>query len=171
MRRRVAAILLFALGAGGCAPEAEPLAPAGSAAPTLDSIIAQNTAALGGRAALDAIDNIIKHSLIVEGDDPVEAIFATDREGRMRVDIYAGGERVFAESYDGEAGHQWRPGDGQSAASARGTIALSHTPRLPNHIFRLKDLEANGHHLRPIGSDSIDGVSYSILRLTLSDGE
>ena len=89
----------------------------------------------------------------------------------MRVDIYAGGERVFAESFDGEAGHQWRPGEGQSAASAQGTIALSHTPQLPNHIFRLKDLEANGHRLRRIDSDRIDGVPLSpAMRISSDSG-
>ena len=88
----------------------------------------------------------------------------------MGVDIFADGERVFAESYDGQIGHQWSPKDGQSAASERGTIALSHTPQLPNHIFRLKDAIANGHYVELLGQEFIDDIDYDVLKLTLSDG-
>lgn len=47
---------------------------------------------------------------------------------------------------------------------------MSHTPHLPNHIFRLKDLTANGHQVELVGSESIDGVDYEVLKVTLSDG-
>ncbi len=135
-----------------------------------DDVIAKNTIALGGEAALNAVQTMVKRSLIEEGDYRNIAVFATDRRGRMRVDIFAGGERVFAESYDGLRGHQWRPKDGQTEASERGTVALSHTPQLPNHIFRLKDLVANGHHIALFGTEVIDDVEYYVMRLTLSDG-
>jgi hypothetical protein len=137
---------------------------------SLAGVIAKNTAALGGELALDAVDTMVKRSLIVEGDFRDIAVFATDRLGRMRIDIFADGERVFAESFDGQAGHQWSPKDGQSAASERGTIALSHTPQLPNHIFRLKDMAANGHHVEHLGRESIATTDYDVLKLTLSDG-
>jgi hypothetical protein len=132
--------------------------------------ISANTEALGGAVALDAVQTMVKRSLIEEGDYRDIAIFATDRQGRMRVDIFADGERVFAESFDGTHGHQWRPDDGQTPASERGTVALSHTPHLPNHIFRLKDAVANGHTLELIGSEAIDDVNYGVLKLTLADG-
>lgn len=86
------------------------------------------------------------------------------------MDIFAEGQRVFAECYDGENAYQWNPKDGQSAASARGAVALSHTPQLPNHIFRLKDIAANGHTLELLEQEIIDGADYSVLKLTLSDG-
>jgi hypothetical protein len=121
-------------------------------------------------AALNDVQTMVKRSLIVEGDYRDIAVFATDRKGRMRIDIFADCERVFAESYDGEKAYQWSPKDGQSAASERGTIALSHTPQLPNHIFRLKDLVANGHSLKLLGHEVVEGAEYSVLKLTLSDG-
>ena len=148
------------------------VAPTGTDA-TVDGvveIISRNTNALGGQTALDSVQTMIKRSLIVEGDYRDIAVFATDRKGRMRVDIFADDQRVFAESYDGESAYQWNPKDGQSAASERGTVALSHTPQLPNHIFRLKDLVANGHTLELLGHEEIDGADYSALKLTLSDG-
>lgn len=132
--------------------------------------VSANTAALGGERALDGIRTMVKRSLVEEGDFRDITIFATDREGRMRVDIFANGERVFAESFDGRRGHQWQQSDGQTPASDRGTVALSHTPHLPNHIFRLKDVGRNGHTLELTGHDSIDGVTHGVLKLTLSDG-
>ena len=136
----------------------------------ITDLVSKNTVALGGNLALDAVHTMVKRSLIEEGDNRVIAIFATDRLGRMRIDIFAEGERVFAESFDGQRGHQWSPKDGQTDASERGTIALSHTPQLPNHIFRLKDVVANGHQLEILGSESIDEIEYHVLKLTLSDG-
>lgn len=165
MKRIVTLTLATQFLVSGCGPAAEP-----PAAFSIEDIVARNTAALGGQDELNAIDNMVKHSLIVEGDDAVASVFAVSRDGQMRVDIFAGGERVFAESYDGERGHQWRPGDGQSAASERGTIALSHTPQLPNHVLRLKDVEANGHRLEHVDADTDGDRSYDVLKLTLSDG-
>jgi hypothetical protein len=136
----------------------------------LDDIIAANTVALGGAAALDSVTTLVKRTRIEEGENRYIAVFATDRQARMRLDIFADNERVFAESYDGSAGHQWRPGDGQSPASERGTVALSHTPQMPNHIFRLKDVVANGHRLELLGSEEFDDRSYHVVKLTLADG-
>lgn len=133
-------------------------------------VIDQNTRALGGGPALDGVQTMVQRSRIVEGAYRDIAVFATDRSGRMRVDIFADGQRVFAESYDGEKAYQWSQRDGQSEASERGTVALSHTPQLPNHIFRLKDMAANGHSLELLEHEVIDGTEYSVLELTLSDG-
>lgn len=141
-----------------------------TAVESVSEIIDRNTRALGGAAALDDVQTMVKRSLIVEGDNRDVAVFATDRRGRMRVDIFADEQRVFAESFDGEKAYQWNPTDGQSAASERGTVALSHTPQLPNHIFRLKDAAANGHDIELLGRETADGTAYAVLRLTLSDG-
>ncbi len=137
---------------------------------SLEEIIAKNSIALGGKEALDSVTTMVKTSRIVEGNNRDIAVFAADRLGRMRVDIFADGHRVFSESYDGEDAYQWSPQDGQSAASERGTVALSHTPQLPNHIFRLKDVASNGHSLELLGYEELDGTEYSVLKLTLSDG-
>lgn len=164
-------ILVLTLSA--CGGDSKPVREKTSNDRKLNSVadaVELNTSALGGDVALDAVQTMIKRSLIEEGDYRDIAIFATDRQGRMRVDIFADGERVFAESYDGQLGHQWRPSDGQTVASERGTTALSHTPHLPNHIFRLRDVVANGHTLDFVETESTDGVEYIVLKLTLSDG-
>jgi len=163
-------IALMLIGCEGEKPSPELTKESEPLVSDLADIIAKNTAALGGDIALDAVQTMVKRSLIVERDHRIIAVFATDRLGRMRVDIFADGERVFAESYDGQGGHQWSPKDGQSAASERGTVVLSHTPQLPNHIFRLKDAVAKGHHVELLGRESIDDTDYDVLKLTLSDG-
>ena len=90
----------------------------------------------------------------------------------MRIDIYDLKEKawVFAESFDGKNGHQWSPEKGQEPASDKGTVALSHTPQYPGHIFQLKDMAAQGHKLDYIEKEQIQGVAYHVLKLTLSDG-
>ena len=141
--------------------------PAGN---SIEEIVDGNTRALGGKDALDRVTAMVKRSRIIEGEYRDIAVFATDRAGRMRVDIFADGQRVFAESYDGGSAYQWSPKNGQSAASERGTVALSHTPQLPNHIFRLKDMAANGHTLELLEHEVVDGIDFWVLKLTLSDG-
>ncbi|MDJ0654606.1 MAG: hypothetical protein QNJ40_10655 [Xanthomonadales bacterium] len=163
MRASMATLLLAACASTTPIAEKEP-------DPGLAEFIMQNTRALGGAAALDGVQTMVKQSLIEEGDYRDVAVFATDRNGRMRVDLFADGERVFAESYNGQSGFQWRPDEGQSPASQRGTIALSHTPQLPNHIFRLKDMAQNGHRLELLQPEQREGRAFQVLRLTLSDG-
>ncbi len=170
---RVCGIVIAALCLSACQNPGRADSSSGigeAAATSIEQIIAMNSKALGGEDALDSVTTMVKRSRVVEGDYDDMAVFATDRLGRMRVDIFADGQRVFAESYDGENGYQWSPEDGQSAASERGTVALSHTPQLPNHIFRLKDAAANGHRIELVEHDQIDGNHYAVLKLTLSDG-
>ena len=45
----------------------------------ITDIIALNTAALGGQAALDSVRNMVKKSIIEEGENRDTAIFTTDR--------------------------------------------------------------------------------------------
>ena len=137
---------------------------------SLQKIIEQNSIALGGENSLDAIQSMEKRSNILEGEFDDETIFVVDRFGRMRVDIFAAGERVFAESYDGAKGHQWGPQKGQTPASVKGTVALSHTAQLPNHILRLKDMANSGHDLQYLESETIDGREYHVVQLVLNDG-
>ena len=167
-------LLLPVLLAACQSPSAGPASEAGTATnedhQSLVSLVERNTEALGGADALDAVQTMIKRSIVEEGEFRDVTVFATDRQSRMRVDIFADGDRVFAESYDGTTGYQWRPDTGPSEASEQGTVALSHTPELPNHIFQLKDLAENGHTLEYLEEETIDGVEYSVLKLTLSDG-
>ena len=81
------------------------------------------------------------------------------------------GKRVFTEAFDG--GHAWEAsseGDSQKAASPKATTALRHGVELPGKLFGLHELKQRGHQIELIGRESVDGINYYVLRLTLSDG-
>jgi len=70
----------------------------------LDSILSENARAQGG-AQLADIQAVRIKLHIQEPTFEVEGVYTATREGRMRIDIYAGGQRVFAEGLmDGPEG-------------------------------------------------------------------
>jgi hypothetical protein len=147
------------------------LALAAAAPLPLAEIVARNTEARGGRAALEAVQRLEYDLRIVEPTFSAEVVYRVDRQGRMRIDVSVGGRRVFSEGYDGTRGWQWA-GDAPHAteASAAGTAALRHGPQLPGHILGLHELAARGHRLESAGVERLDGVDYQVLKLTLDDG-
>jgi hypothetical protein len=137
---------------------------------SLDELIARHTKAGGGRAAIEAVRAIELELRIVEPTFAVDAHYCAARPGRMRIDVSAEGERVFTEAYAGQAAWQWEKGKGVQDVSPEGTAALRHGTQFPGTLFGLHELAANGHHLALLGRETLDGVSYHVLELTLSDG-
>lgn len=101
---RTLVIGAVALIAAGCAtgPADEPAATAA----VQDDIIARHVAAVGGEDAIEAVEAIEVRLQIQEPGFAVTGHYRARRDGRMRIDIYAGDERVFSEGFDGEAGWQ-----------------------------------------------------------------
>jgi hypothetical protein len=141
---------------------------------TLQGIIESNTKALGGEGQIDNVGAVKIISIKKEAAYLDSIVFIADRNKRMRIDIYdlhsAQKPRVFSESYDGVKGYQWSPEKGQDIASEKGTVALSHTPQYPGHVFQLKDMTSLGHHLKLVGNERIGDAAYFVIELTLSDG-
>jgi len=124
------------------------LALAGAAnAETLGDILHCNADALGGDAAFERIDNLRIELDIEEPGFEVTGTWVGSRDGRMRIDVHAGGERVFAEGLDGERAWQWTPGDGVSLSDARGKAALRHGIEAPGRFYTLRQLEVRGSRL------------------------
>src|SRR5262250_3232960 len=73
---------------------------------TLDQLIDGNVQALGGRAAIEAVQSIKLALHIVDPDFEVDAMYYAARPGRMRIDITAGGKRVYAEAFNGSRAWQ-----------------------------------------------------------------
>jgi hypothetical protein len=137
----------------------------------LQQLIEANTQARGGREVLGAVQ-VIEYELTI--DEPtfsVDAVYRADRQGRMRIDIYASGERVFSEGFDGARGWQW-PGDAEHAMdpSPDGEAALRHGPQLPGHILGFHELEERGHRVELAGEEEFEGAHQPLLKVTLSDG-
>ena len=138
---------------------------------TADEVIERNTEAMGGRAAIEAIQSIEFDLHITEPKFEVDGTYFAARPGKMRIDVNAGGEHVFTEAVDGQKGWQWEgKGSARKAATEKATAALRHGVELPGKLFGLHELKARGHRIELAERENIDGIQYYVLRLTLNDG-
>jgi hypothetical protein len=146
------------------------LAASAASAAELEDLIALNTAARGGAAAIESVSDFEADIHIVEPAFEVDGIYVATRDGRMRVDIRSGGEHVFTEAIGRERAWSWNPRDGVTEATAQGRSALRHGIELPIKLFGLHEMEERGHRLEAAGREAIAGVDYHVLRLRLDDG-
>jgi hypothetical protein len=137
---------------------------------TLEDVIERNTKAMGGRAALEAVNSIEVDLHIVDPGFEVDGIYRAARPGRMRIDVHAGGKHVFTEAFDGQNGWQWSGKGNQEAASPKAAAALHHGVEFPGKLFGLHELKQRGHQVELVGREEVDGIDYYVLRLTLKDG-
>ena len=136
---------------------------------TLDEVIERHTKAVGGRAAIEAIQSIAFDLHITDPKFEVDGTYFAARPGKMRIDVNAGGDHVFTEAFDGQKGWEGR-GTSQKPATEKATAALRHGVELPGKLFGLHELKARGHRIELAEREKIDGISYYVLRLTLNDG-
>jgi hypothetical protein len=109
-------VLVASLGLAGCTASQAP-------DPGLPDLVARNTDAHGGRAAIEAIQSLEAKLRIVEPTYTAEGVWRVDRRGRMRIDVFIGGKRVFTEAFDGRNG--WRLNWGQRFSKAAVTRQAS----------------------------------------------
>ena len=136
---------------------------------TVDDLIDRNTKAMGGRAAIEAVQSIEVDLHISDPGFEADGVYYAARPGRMRIDVSTEGKHVFTEAFDGERGWEWN-GKQSKPASANATAALQHGVELPGKLFGLHELRQRGHQLELIGREQIDGINYYALQLTLKDG-
>jgi hypothetical protein len=155
--------LLTTMGCETAACERAPL--------TVDQVIEQNTKAMGGRAAIEALKSIEVELHIVDPDFEVNGKYRAARPGRMRIDVMAHGKHVYTEAFDGDRSWRWK---GKGAAideeSAEATAALRHGVELPGKLVGLHELRQRGHRVDLAGRERIDGTDYYALRITMNDG-
>ena len=157
----IAAVLFSAL-LGGCS-----IMPGKN---SLEELIAQHVAAMGGQAAMEAISTVEYSIQIIEPSFTVDGLYLADRQGRMRIDIYADGKRVYTEAHDGKSAWQMQGDDVASASSADGAAALWRGTQFPGKLLGLHEMAAREHKLELAGDETIDGTHYRVVRLTYSDG-
>jgi hypothetical protein len=157
---RYSALTLVVIGLTGC-----DRAPA-----TLDEVIERNTKAMGGRAAIEAVKSIQVDLHIVDPGFEVDGIYRAARPGRMRIDAMMQGKHVFTETFNGQRGWEWSGKGNPVAASDKATAALRHGVELPGKLFGLHELRQRGHRLELVGRESVDGINYHVVRLTMDDG-
>lgn len=152
--------VLLAIALAGCSEK--PLA--------LEDVIDRNTKAMGGRAAIEAVNSIEVDLHIVDPGFEVDGSYRAARPGRMRIDVHSGGKHVFTEAFDGQNGWQWSGKGNPEPASPKAAAALRHGVELPGKLFGLHELKLRGHHVELVGREKVDGTDYYVLRLTLNDG-
>jgi hypothetical protein len=132
--------------------------------PTLETIIAENTRALGGEAALEAVQSVWQQrnatTFTLRQRPNLQLVVLLNDTGGVR----------YAEGYDGETA--WEVvGDGPKRGSTeRARVALWHTTQFPSVLNPLSQMSAAGHELQLMGPDSVEGVFYHKLLLRLRDG-
>ena len=157
----VVAIAVAALGACVSTVPADPLA----------GIIARNTQARGGSAAIERATTIRVRMRIVEPKYTVDGEYRATRDGRMRIDVYMGGTRVYSEGYDGRRAWELQA-DAVHAqdSSPAGAAALRHGLEYPTNLWGLEEVRVRGNHLGYQGRELIDGIRYHVLEFALADG-
>lgn len=137
---------------------------------TLDQLIDRNVQAVGGRAAIEAVHSIRFDLHIVDPDFEAGGVYYAARPGRMRIDITAGGKRVYTEALGEKRGWQWKGKGEPVEESETATGALRHGVELPDKLFGLYEVRQRGNKLELVGREMIEKVNYHVLRLTFSDG-
>lgn len=141
------------------------------AAMPLDELLRRHTEARGGRAAIEAVQRLEIDLHITEPTFQVTGLYRVDRAGRMRIDVFSDGSRVFSEAYHGTGAWQWAGGDPHGKdVTPEGEAALRHSGQLPVNLLGLHELAARGARLTPLGRRSLDGIRYHVLQLRLPDG-
>lgn len=142
-----------------CAPKpADPLAV----------LIDQHTEARGGAAAIEAIKTVRTKVEIVEPTFQVTGDYRA-MEGRMRIDVYADGQRVFSEGVGDEGAWQQSGADAPvSEASEAGKAALLHG--IEFNLFGLHQLAGRGNTLSLEENEVIDGVAFQVIKVVMADG-
>jgi hypothetical protein len=147
------------------------LISAASAEDTLESVLSLNTAAMGGKEAIEKVKSVEIKLTIEEPEFTVDAVYVADRKIRMRIDVFSGDKRVFTEAFDGQ--NAWQMGEDGIAkdASTQGREALRAGIFMPGKFFGLHELSEHGHRLLYEGRQEIDNISYHVLKLTLDRGK
>jgi hypothetical protein len=156
----MAGIVAIALFGCGCRPHDS----------AVDQLIAHNTDATGGRAAIESIRSIQFQLHIVDPGFEVDGSYRAIRPGRMRIDITAAGKHVYTEAFNGTRGWQWKGADPIVDENPQAVAALRHGVELPGKLFGLHEMRSHGHTITLVGRAQITGTNYHVLQLKFSDG-
>jgi hypothetical protein len=143
---------------------------AGATSDKTQQIVAEVSAASGGLRAAQAIPALAYRLHIKEATYEADADYLVDRAGRVRIDVYVEGKRVFTECFDGKTAWEMDAKGVTSEQSSDGTAALWHGTQYPGQILDIAELGRHGHHIESTGKEKVSGVEYDVLRLTMSDG-
>jgi hypothetical protein len=138
---------------------------------SLEELIENHTKAVGGKDAIEKVKTVEIKIQITEPTFQVNGIYQADRNKHMRIDIYNEGKWVFGEGFDGKNGWQRKKETGPAEPSSKdGSAALWHGTVVPGKLFGLHEMESIGNKVTSEGRETVDGINYHVIKLTLSDG-
>ena len=146
------------------------LATPSAQAVELEEILARQAQAVGGSANWARIDNLRIQLDIKEPTFEVTGTYVTTRAGDMRIDIEAGGERVFSEGLHQGQAWEWRPTEGLQTVGGEAAAALRHGIEMPGRFFTLEQARARGVDIELVPSEEAEQRGQWQLRVTLADG-
>ena len=155
-------------GSAACAADVGASSASVHSALTLPDVIARNTKARGGAAALDRAHAVAFEVEIREGGMVLRGNYAANDKGLVRVDVYADGKLAASEGIDKDG--VWILGkDGPRPSVATGAAnALTHGAE--NHLFGWHRFAERGHKLKLMPSEKIDGTIYQVVEIKYSTG-
>ena len=153
-------------GLAACAANAA--ATSASAALTLQEVIARNTEARGGAAALDKMHSIVMESEWLEGGQKLDLRYAANRAGMVKVEAYLDGKFIGSEGVDKDG--VWimtKKGPKPSVATGAAN-ALTHGAE--DKLFGWSRFKERGNTLSLLPPETIDGVTYQVVQVRYASG-
>lgn len=142
--------------------------PANQAEPDLVTIIERHIEARGGREAVESVRSMSVELEIVEPEFTVTGSYVATREGWMRIDVFAGGERVFTEALGPDGGWQMHADGVPLDLSPEGEAALRRG--VYGNLYGLHELSDLGYELTLVGQTERGGRSLWEIEQTAPDG-
>ena len=132
------------------------------------SNIDRHVEARGGETAIEAQNTIRVRVRVTEPTFTVEGDYRATRDGLMRIDIYADGNRVYTEALDGSEGWQMY-GDGSIAGhSEDGRRILA--AGIAGNLYGLHEYASLGHIVGDGQTETIDGFAYPTIDISYEGG-
>ena len=132
-------------------------------------VIQRSLESLGGEKALRSLENLAMEIQMSESGQQLIARYRSTRSGLMRIDVYVDGARVFSEGID-EKGSWEQAGEAAPIAvtTPDARNALTHgVDYLFSGIWLASE---RGNEAEWLGSQSVQGQDYQVVRLSFPDG-
>jgi hypothetical protein len=136
----------------------------------LDEILSRQAEAVGGSDNWAMVDNVRIQLDIKEPTFEVTGTYVATRDGEMRIDIRAGGERVFSEGLHQGQAWEWRPAQGRQEVDEVAAATLRHGIDMPGRFYTMEQARSRGAGIEQVPSDEAEQLGQWQLRVTLEDG-
>lgn len=138
-----------------------------SSAPESGDVLRLHAEARGGAAAIERVRSV-EVRVTLEEDWVLEGHYRATRDGEMRIDVFAGEERVFTEAV--HEGRGWAMQKNETTGSPITQLETDVLRRgILGNVYGLHELEVEGVDVSVSGPEEIDGESFWLVDLTYAD--